>query len=137
MEPDSAVALTRFFSWWRRTAPRTTHPSTSVSALDCLDVEGPQRVTDLAAAERITQPGMSALVTRLAADGLVTRSTDPGDGRVALVDITAHGRQALVATRSARADELTRRLAMLTDTDRRALDAAVPALNRLTAGDTL
>ncbi|MEO6881736.1 MAG: MarR family transcriptional regulator [Mycobacteriaceae bacterium] len=137
MEPDPAVALTRFFSWWRRSAPRTTHPSASVSALDCLDVDGPQRITDLAAAERITQPGMSALVTRLAADGLVTRAADPDDGRVALVSITGVGRDALAATRAARSDELRRRLAALTDAERHALDAAVPALNRLTSGDTL
>ncbi len=105
---DPAVALTRFYSWWRRTAPSAELPSTSLSTLDALDVAGPHRVCDLAARERISQPGMTALVTRLAE---------------------------LAQVRAMRAQELRRRLAGLTDDDRRALELAVPALQRLMSGD--
>jgi len=132
---DPAVALTRFYSWWRRTAPSAELPSTSLSALDALDVAGPHRVCDLAARERISQPGMTALVTRLAERGLVARAPDPRDGRVAVVSITDAGHDTLARVRAIRAQELRRRLAGLTDDDRRALELAVPALQRLMSGD--
>ncbi|WP_460864444.1 MarR family winged helix-turn-helix transcriptional regulator [Rhodococcus aerolatus] len=133
---DPAEGLTRFHSWWRRTAPVSDLPTSSLSALDALDVLGPHRVSELAARERLTQPGMTSLVTRLVDEGLVTRAADPSDGRVAVVSITDAGRACLAGVRLARADDLRRRLTHLTDEDRRALAAAIPALTRLTSGDT-
>ena len=41
---------------------------------------------------RYSQPGVSRLVQRMEADGLVTRTTDPDDGRAAIVRLTARGR---------------------------------------------
>lgn len=96
---------------------------------------GPHRVCDLAARERISQPGMTALVTRLAERGLVARAPDPRDGRVAVVSITDAGHDTLAQVRAMRAQELRRRLAGLTDDDRRALELAVPALQRPMSGD--
>lgn len=132
---DPAVALTRYYSWWRRSAPTSGLSSTSLSTLDVLDVLGSQRVSDLAARERISQPGMTGLVTRLAAAGLVERTSDPDDGRVALVRITVTGHAALTEVRLERAAELRRRLEHLDAQDRRALELAVPALEHLMTGD--
>lgn len=132
---DPAVALTRYYSWWRRSAPTSSLSSTSLSTLDVLDVRGPQRVSDLAARERISQPGMTGLVTRLATAGLVERTSDPDDGRVALVRVTEAGCGELTEVRDARSAELRRRLEHLDPQDRRALELAVPALERLMSGD--
>ncbi|UZJ26770.1 MarR family transcriptional regulator [Rhodococcus antarcticus] len=100
-----------------------------------LDVLGPQRLSDLATRERISQPGMTGLVTRLATAGLVERTSDPDDGRVALVRVTDAGRRALTEFRDTRSAELRRRLEHLDPQDRRALELAVPALERLMSGD--
>ena len=132
---DPAAGLTRFTSWWRRTAPVAELSSTSLSALDVLDVHGPHRLSDLAARERLSQPGATALVTRLVEEGLVARGADPADGRVSLVTISDAGRERLAATRRARTDALRRLLTHLTEEDRDALSAAIPALDRLMSGD--
>ena len=129
-----AAGLTAFVSWWRRTAPVAELSSTSLSALDALDVLGPHRLSDLATRERLSQPGATALVGRLVGEGLVARSADPGDGRVSRVAITDAGRDRLAATRRERAVALCDRLTHLTDEDRAALAAAVPALHRLMSG---
>jgi DNA-binding MarR family transcriptional regulator len=41
---------------------------------------------------RYSQPGLSRLVQRMEADGLVTRSVDPEDGRAAMLTMTRAGR---------------------------------------------
>lgn len=127
----TADALTEFVSWWRRVAPRDDLSTTDLSVLDVLDREGPLRLTDLAARERLTQPGMTALVTRGEAADLVRRSGDPEDRRVALVSVTDAGRDRLAAVRSRRSAELGRRLAGLPAGDLRTLERALPALRRL------
>ncbi len=47
---------------------------------------------------RYSQPGLSRLVQRMEAAGLVDRHADPGDGRAAVVVMTGAGR-ALFARR--------------------------------------
>ena len=42
---------------------------------------------------RYSQPGLSRLVQRMEADGLVTREADPADGRASVVVTTRHGRR--------------------------------------------
>jgi DNA-binding MarR family transcriptional regulator len=60
--------------------------------LSMLDDAGPQRVTVLATAAGVSQPSMSQLVQRLEQQGLVTRVSDPDDGRAALIGITDAGK---------------------------------------------
>jgi DNA-binding MarR family transcriptional regulator len=43
---------------------------------------------------RYSQPGLSRLVQRMEADGLVERRADPDDGRAAILVTTARGRRA-------------------------------------------
>lgn len=50
------------------------------------------RFTDLQADELLTQPGLSRLIGRLEARGLVERSEDPRDRRAARLRLTAEGR---------------------------------------------
>ncbi|RKQ87853.1 DNA-binding MarR family transcriptional regulator [Solirubrobacter pauli] len=96
-----------------------------------LDAEGPQRVTDLAAAELVTQPTMTVLVNRLEQDGLVRKTRDAEDARAVLVEITEVGRAQLTEVRAGRAAVLQERLDRLDDEARAALAAALPALDQL------
>lgn len=67
---------------------------TDLRALDVLDERGPVSVGELATAARITTGGgVTALVDRLVTRGLVERSTDPADGRRALVGLTPAARR--------------------------------------------
>jgi DNA-binding MarR family transcriptional regulator len=98
-----------------------------------LDVEGPHRITELAAAELVAQPTMTVLVNRLESDGLVRRTRDSADGRAVRVEITDAGREQLRVTRAGRAAVLQARLDRLDDEARAALAAALPALDQLLA----
>ena len=85
---------------------------------------GPTRVSDLALADRVSQPTATTLVQKLVGRGWAERCTDPMDRRAVLVTITDAGQDALARTRDAAADALLPRLARL-DAD---------TLGRLTAG---
>ena len=104
------------------------------STLARLGDHGPQRITTLAEAERIAQPSMTALVSRLERAGWVERSEDPADRRAVVVSLTEAGRRELERLRAARTQLLAERLASLTVTERRALAAALPALDKIVAG---
>lgn len=91
----------------------------------------PQRVSTLAAAERLSQPSTTVLVSRMERAGWVTRGTDPADRRVVTVAITDAGRAELSRVRVASGRALDARLAVLTAAERAALRAALPVLDRL------
>jgi DNA-binding MarR family transcriptional regulator len=103
----------------------------AASVLARLRAEGPQRVTDLAAWESVSQPSMTALVGRLADHGLVERLGDPADRRAVLVALTEEGRARLRERRDARAEALARRMEILSAPERRLLDRAAALLQRL------
>jgi DNA-binding MarR family transcriptional regulator len=106
---------------------------TAASTLRRLDRDGPQRLSDLAARERVTQPAMTQLVTRLERDGLAERRADPYDARVVLVRITAGGSAVLRERRTARTAQLDALITTLPEADRERILAATPALLRLAA----
>ncbi len=112
---------------------------TAVAALGSLDRRGPQRITTMAAAEGVSQPSMTQLVQRLEQRGLVTRRSDPSDGRVALVSLTDVGRAALAARRQRNARRVADLLADLPDADVQALADALavvlPAMRDRVGGD--
>jgi len=89
---------------------------------------GPQRVTDLADREQVTQPTMSALVARMERHGWVQRRVDRVDRRVVLVVLTEAGREMLRNVTAARARLLRSWLNALSNRDRAALVRALPAL---------
>jgi DNA-binding MarR family transcriptional regulator len=104
---------------------------TAAGTLATLDRSGPCRLTALAVSEGVTQPAMTQLISRLADSGLVERRTDPDDGRVVHVQITAQGRELVASRRDARTGRLSGLLASLTPADQRALAAALPAMRAL------
>lgn len=108
---------------------------TGMSTLATLRDQGPQRITDLAALERVTQPSMTALVNRLEEQGYVLRTPDPEDGRAVRVSITDAGLGLQRRLHEARAAKLMERLDDFTEAEREQLATAVPLLSRL-AGET-
>lgn len=104
---------------------------TAAATLSRLARSGPTRLTELATAEGVSQPSMSAMVVRLVNQGLVHRGNDPHDARVVLLSLTARG-EALVAQRRAdRTERLDRALTALSPDDVARIADATPALTRL------
>jgi DNA-binding MarR family transcriptional regulator len=104
---------------------------TAAATLTTLRRCGPSRLTDLAVTEGVSQPAMTALVGRLADQGLVQRRTDPGDRRAVLIALTPAGADLLDRRREDRADRLAGPLEALADDDVRSITDALPALARL------
>lgn len=107
--------------------------ASTASALSRLESEGPLRVTELARAEGVSQPAMTQLVARMEGDGLVTRETPDDDRRSVLITTTAKGRDVYKRRRARRGAYLHELLETLEPTDRTAIEAALPALERLVA----
>jgi DNA-binding MarR family transcriptional regulator len=126
-----SVALERIGSWVRRVAPPGEFNLVTMSVLDCVASAGPLRVSELVDRERISQPGMTSVVTRLAEAGLVRRRPDPLDGRASLVAVTDAGRQYLAARHAARAVALADHISLLSPHARGTLYAAIDSLNSL------
>ncbi len=74
---------------------RTEAPAAQWRTLVLLRDNGPLRIGDLATLSRVTQPGMTRLVTQMADAGLVDRAPDPDDSRATLVSATDAGMTAL------------------------------------------
>jgi DNA-binding MarR family transcriptional regulator len=104
---------------------------TQLSVLTTLRDGGAARITELAEAERVAQPSMTVLVSRLERQGWAKRRPDPVDGRAVVVEITPAGVAELDRMTAARADLLARRLEELTPKEQAALAAALPALDRI------
>ena len=85
------------------------HPA-GVRALSLLDELGPSGVTALAAADRCSQPTMTATVKALLAQGHVDSEPHPSDGRARVVVLTAAGRAELARIRRANAELVMARL---------------------------
>jgi DNA-binding MarR family transcriptional regulator len=131
---DIAAGLDGLFALLRWLSP----PGLSLTAnstLATLERSGPGRLTALATGQGVSQPAMTQLVSRLAEDGLVTRSADPADGRVVHVQITDLGRDYLASRRAARAARLSGLLATLSQGDQDALAAALPAIRALASAE--
>ena len=92
-------------------------------------------VSELANAEQISRPTMSAHVKRLEACGWLARSDDAQDGRRSGLAITESGTRKLEAIQRLRNDWLADRLARLTDAERQQLAEAAAPLLRLVSID--
>ena len=128
-----AAGIERLIGLLRWLSPPSGLSLTSTATLATLERSGPARLTALAASEGVTQPAMTQLVARLEEAALVTRATDPADGRAVEVRITAEGQALLARRRFYRAERLTGMLAELSPEQQLALAAALPAMDALTS----
>lgn len=104
---------------------------TRISVLFTVARVGPIRLSELAVEEGVNPTMLSRVVADFSEAGLVERLTDPGDGRAALVKVTADGRRLCERMRRERTDALNLELATLSDHERRLLDQAMPVLEKL------
>jgi DNA-binding MarR family transcriptional regulator len=104
---------------------------TQISLLLNVARQGPIRLSDLAAAEAINPTQLSRSVAHLVDIGAVQRASDQGDRRAAWVKPTAAGRRLADKIRRERTDALNIALADLAPDERRRVEDAVPALERL------
>lgn len=122
--------LTRLSHLLRR---ETAHLSLSVQqgAVLALLLDGPRRMGELAAVERVQLPTMTQIVGRMERQGWVHRDVVASDRRCVEVRITPEG-LALVREAIARRTEiLERQLRRLTAGQLGALAAAIPAIDQL------
>lgn len=105
--------------------------SAASSTLSRLGRVGPQRMTELAQAQRISQPGMTQLVTRMEREGLVRRTTSTSDRRGVLVEATEAGLDLWARMRAERADVLQELIDRLDPQDQTTISAALPVLTQL------
>jgi len=101
------------------------------AALRTLESHGPMTPSELAAHEKVQPPSMTRVIARLEEHGYVTRTPDPSDRRQVVVSATDAGRVLLVDDRRRKDKWLSQRLTMLTTTERDALAAALPVLEKL------
>jgi DNA-binding MarR family transcriptional regulator len=101
---------------------------TQLSTLVRVEEHEPVRPGQLAALEGISPSTLTRLIASLEETGLLLRMTDPADGRVSHLRLSDEGRDTLTRIRGRRNAALQRRIAGLTDTEKAALAAALPAL---------
>lgn len=114
----------------RRETEGSGSPS-QLSALSSIARLGPLTLGELSTAEGVQPPTMTRVVACLEDAGLVSRSVDPSDRRVAKVNVTEAGARFLQRSRHRKDAFLATRLRALDSGDRAALERALPLLERL------
>jgi DNA-binding MarR family transcriptional regulator len=98
---------------------------------------GPMTPGDLAAAQRVQPQSLTRVLATLETRQLIGRQAHPGDGRRALLAITAEGRDALRRDVDQRDSWLARAMAaQLTPTEQELLRLAGELMERLAAANT-
>ncbi|OBG48154.1 MULTISPECIES: MarR family winged helix-turn-helix transcriptional regulator [unclassified Mycobacterium] len=132
-------ALSKLFSILRRGDPSGAAAGeltlAQLSILVTLLDQGPIRMTDLAAHERVRTPTTTVAIRRLEKLGLVKRSRDPSDLRAVLVDITPRGRAVHGESLANRRASLAAMLSQLPPADLGTLMQALAPLERLACGE--
>jgi DNA-binding MarR family transcriptional regulator len=127
------LSVTRLARRLRATAGDDVTAS-QLSALSSIACRGPLTLGELSAVERVRPPTMTRIVASLEETGLVLRSVDQLDRRVARVDLTPEGHRLLDASRVRKDAYLAERLGQLEPPERAALGRAADALDRLLEG---
>jgi DNA-binding MarR family transcriptional regulator len=124
--PRRAALLSRLFLKHANLGVSRTEIGVLSSAAD-----NPQRITELAALEGVTQPAISLVVNRLVDRGWVVRESDSSDRRAVLVTLTREGRRAWSRIRAEYRALLHEEVATLDDEAVEALARAVDVLDEL------
>ncbi len=105
--------------------------ASQLSALTSINRLGPVTLGRLATVERLRPPTVTRIVAALEEGGLVLRRPDPGDRRVARVEVTQPGRDLLQRSRTRKDAYLAGRLATLDPDQLAVLRHATVVLERL------
>lgn len=129
------LAVTRLARRLRQQGDPDDASPTQLSALATIERRGPMTLGELATAERVQPPTITAAIDRLEGQGLVRRRTDEQDRRVVRVEVTGVGRKLLARNRSRKTAYLAKRLRALTPDDAATLHKATVILDRLLEPD--
>ena len=130
---DLITTSARVVRWTPKTSSSSTLSLAAARILARLNDNGPTRISELALAERCSQPTITNHVKRLEAAGLVERASDPRDARAWMIALTDKGLEELGAMRSALGDGLEPYLAKLSRRELKALRDGIDAMRRLMA----
>jgi DNA-binding MarR family transcriptional regulator len=106
-------------------------PFAQARLLAAIEDQGTARISDLAELDHCSQPTMTTQVRKLEDAGLVSRATDPSDGRAVLISITEKGVAMLTQIRVARSAVIDPYLNRLAEADRQTLADAVRVMRNL------
>jgi DNA-binding MarR family transcriptional regulator len=126
------LAATRLARRLRQEAGTGLTPS-QLSALATVHNHGPLTLGSLAEREQVAPPSITKVVTKLEADGLLSRTPDLVDRRFSNVQTTPAGADLVDESRRRKTAWLTHKIDGLTDHDRHRLAAALEVLEQLTA----
>ena len=127
------LSVVRVARLLRSSAGDDVSPS-QLAALATLERRGPTTLGELSAVEQVKPPTMTRVVASLEELGLVARTTDPKDRRVARVAVTEAGHDLLARSRTRRDAYLADRIGRLGPLERDDLARAADALERLLEG---
>ena len=128
------LVITRLGRKLRRQAGGDLTPS-QASALASVERHGPITLGDLSACENVSPPTLTKVVAALEEHGLVARTSDPSDRRVARVAATPAGSELLEQSRLRSNAYLAARLESLPPEDLAALERALCVLERIVETD--
>jgi DNA-binding MarR family transcriptional regulator len=129
-DEELVAAIELLLRYFRQVATAGGLGTGASAVLGRLGRDGPQRLTELARADGISQPGMTQLVTRMERDGLVRRSASTDDRRGVLVEATDAGLDLVRRRRAERAVALRHMIDRLDPQEQAAVGVALPALAR-------
>jgi DNA-binding MarR family transcriptional regulator len=129
---DLVTTSGRILRW----VPRSSTFTLSLAAariLARLNDDGPTRISELAVAERCSQPTITNHIKRMEAAGFVARTVDARDARAWIIEVTPRGREELKALRDSLGTGIEPYLAKMSRRDLKALREGVEAMHRLMA----
>ena len=124
------LAVTRLARRLRTALPGQLTAS-QLATLSTVERLGPLTLGELSTAEQVKPPTMTKIVACLEEQGLVSRTVDRSDRRVARIEATSAGLRFLDDSRHQRDAYLAERLHGLTTEDRAALERAAQVLERM------
>ena len=128
------LVITRLARRLRQQGDADASP-TQLAVLATIERRGPLTLGELATAERVQPPTVTAAIARLENQGLVRRRTDDADRRVVRVAVTGAGRRLLTRHRSRKTAYLAQRLDSLTPAELATLADAATILDGMLEPD--
>jgi DNA-binding MarR family transcriptional regulator len=132
---DLVTTSARILRW----VPKSNTFTLSLAAariLARLNDNGPTRISELALAERCSQPTITNHIKRMEALGFVDRQVDARDARAWMIELTPRGEKELQVLRDSLGTGIEPYLAKMSRRDLKALREGVEAMRRLMALST-
>jgi DNA-binding MarR family transcriptional regulator len=132
---DLVTTSARIVRW----VPKSNTFTLSLAAariLARLNDNGPTRISELALAERCSQPTITNHIKRMEALGFVDRQVDARDARAWMIELTPRGEKELQVLRDSLGTGIEPYLAKMSRRDLKALREGVEAMRRLMALST-